>query len=426
MLDNEDVCIEDVASMSDEMIEEKSFLLSQSVRSLIAVPLYSQGDFLGFLGFDAVRHNRQWQSEWINLLHIVAEMIATLVRRNRTQAVIEKLSIRDGLTGLYNRTYFEAEMRRHKREKSPLGCMVCDLDGLKAINDIMGHAQGDVTLQEAAKILRACCGENAVAARIGGDEFAVLVTGAFWGVMEEMQRKLKQSVAELHICCPQSLLRMSAGIAVGDGLELPEQVFKNADNAMYRDKMFNKKTEKNSIMTVILSRLEERGIGNDMQWAGLAASMEAMAVHLLLPDEMKEQLFLLAKYRDIGNISLPERLVNKREKLNAEEIAALRSHCESGYRISQSIPELMPIAEWILKHHEAWDGSGYPLGLTENSIPLACRLLRVAEDFETMITGSAFVEQRTKTDALRKIEQYSGVQFDPMVVSIFVAIQRSP
>ena len=426
MLSNEDICIENVAAMSDDKKEEKEFLLSQAVQSLIAVPLYSQGALFGFLGFDAVRRSCQWRTEWINLLHVVAEMMATLIQRNRTQAMIEKLSIHDGLTGLYNRAYFEAEMCRHKREKSSLGCMVCDLDGLKAINDIMGHAQGDITLQEAAEALRGCCGENVVAARIGGDEFAVLVAGACLELMEEMSRELKQSVAALHKRHPQSLLRLSVGIAAGDGSELPEQVFRNADNAMYRDKMRNKKTEKDSIMTVILSRLAERGIGSDPAWSGLAGSLEAMAVQLRLPEEMRGQLFLLAKYRDIGNISLPENLVNKKGKLTEAESELLRSHCESGYRISQSIPELMPIAEWILKHHEVWDGSGYPLGLKENSIPLACRLLRVAEVFESMTAGNGFEEKMTREDALREIEQYSGVQFDPGVVSIFGAIQRSP
>lgn len=115
MLSNEDICIENVAAMSDEKKEEKEFLLSQAVMSLIAVPLYSQGALFGFLGFDAVRRSCQWRTEWINLLHVVAEMMATLIQRNRTQAMIEKLTIYDGLTGLYNRAYFEAEMCRHKR-----------------------------------------------------------------------------------------------------------------------------------------------------------------------------------------------------------------------------------------------------------------------------------------------------------------------
>lgn len=191
--------------------------------------------------------------------------------------------------------------------------MVCDLDGLKAINDIMGHAQGDITLQEAAEVLRGCCGENVVAARIGGDEFAVLATGARIGMMEEMSRELKQSVAALHKRHPQSLLRLSVGIAAGDGSELPEQVFKKMPTMPCIGTKCAIKTEKDSIMTVILPRLAERGIGSDPAWSGLAGSLEAMAVQLRLPEEMRGQLFLLAKYRDIGNISLPENLVNKRE-----------------------------------------------------------------------------------------------------------------
>jgi HD-GYP domain-containing protein (c-di-GMP phosphodiesterase class II) len=133
-------------------------------------------------------------------------------------------------------------------------------------------------------------------------------------------------------------------------------------------------------------------------------------------------LRLLARFHDIGKVGVPDHILFKSGKLTTEEYTIMQRHSEIGYRIAQSSPDLTPIADWILKHHERWDGQGYPLGLAADDIPLACRILGIADAYDAMTNDRPYRQAMTCQEAIAEIRHCSGSQFDPQLVEIFITI----
>jgi len=103
----------------------------------------------------------------------------------------------------------------------------------------------------------------------------------------------------------------------------------------------------------------------------------------------------------------------------------MQRHSEIGYRIALSAPELVPIADWILKHHEWWDGQGYPAGLKENDIPLECRILALADSYDAMTSDRPYRTAMSKIDALEEIRKFAGIQFDPQLAELFIELIKN-
>jgi len=139
-----------------------------------------------------------------------------------------------------------------------------------------------------------------------------------------------------------------------------------------------------------------------------------------LPDGSITDLCLLAQYHDIGKVYLPRRILLKPGPLNSEEVEKIRLHCEFGYRIALSTPVLSPIAENILKHHEWWNGDGYPLGLSEGEIPLECRILAISDAYDAMTNDRPYRKAMSHGEAVDELRKYSGVQFDPDLADVFI------
>jgi HD-GYP domain-containing protein (c-di-GMP phosphodiesterase class II) len=121
-------------------------------------------------------------------------------------------------------------------------------------------------------------------------------------------------------------------------------------------------------------------------------------------------------------VALPEEILKKTGPLTEEEWGGIRKHPEIGYRLAESSPELVAIAEAILYHHENWDGSGYPLGLKGEKIPLASRILTIVDAYEVMTLGRPFGKTLNLQAALEEIRKKAGSQFDPALVNIFSKI----
>jgi len=147
--------------------------------------------------------------------------------------------------------------------------------------------------------------------------------------------------------------------------------------------------------------------------------------HLNLTEESLNDLQLLAMLHDIGKVGIDDRILNKAGPLNEEEWEIMKKHPEIGYRIAMSTMELESVAEYILHHHERWDGSGYPRGLKGESIPLLSRILAVVDAFDAMTEGRVYRQKKTKEAALEEIKQNAGTQFDPNIAEIFLHIMNN-
>jgi len=129
---------------------------------------------------------------------------------------------------------------------------------------------------------------------------------------------------------------------------------------------------------------------------------------------------LLAQFHDIGKVGIPDRILFKPGPLTPQEIEEMRKHCEIGHRIALSAPDLVPIADWILKHHEWWNGQGYPLGLKGEEIPLECRILSIVDAYDAMTNNRPYRKALPHQVAMEELIKCSGTQFEPHLVQELV------
>lgn len=342
----------------------------------------------------------------------------------RQQEYLHYLGYHDILTKLYNRNYFEQLPEKLRGEKvQKVGILICDIDGLKLVNDTMGHVAGDERLKTAADILARAVGDCGELARIGGDEFAIVVPNASQTAVDEIIHRMKWMLGQENCACDTFPLNISFGVAIGD-LENKDffSMVKEADNAMYRDKMLHSESTRNSMVKTILKMLAMK----DYIMEGHADRMQGYVAAIGKAEGLSESrindLRLLAEFHDIGKIGIPENLLKKPGPLTAEEAGLMHRHPEIGYHLSKSIPELTPIADWILKHHEWWDGTGYPLGLKGTNIPIEARIVHIADAFDAMTHNRPYRKALSYNNAINELQKGVGTQFDPSLVGIFLSL----
>lgn len=339
--------------------------------------------------------------------------------RKQAEERLRYLSQHDQLTGLYNRTYFEQEMRRLEGiGPVPVGIIVCDVDDLKPVNDTMGHDKGDEMLVAAAGVIKEGAGEGDVVARIGGDEFAILLPDSDRAGMERACGRIKNAVSQHNAVNPGLPLSLSIGFAVNSGRSL-DVLLKEADNNMYRDKL-NRSQGSNSVVSPVLKGIKVRGGYKESHGEQLQALVANLASSTGLPEHNISNLRLLAQFHDIGEVGVPDSILFKPAPFTSEEAAVMQKHCEIGHRIAKTANDLIPIADWILKHHEWWNGQGYPLGLKKDEIPMECRILSIADAYTAMISQNPYRRAMTPAEAVAELKRCAGTQFDPDLVQKFI------
>jgi len=345
-----------------------------------------------------------------------------ITHRKQMENRLKFLSLHDPLTGLYNRAYFEQEMDRLvKKQVNPVGIIVCDVDGLKLVNDTLGHQTGDELLATAARIVKNSFRETDIVARVGGDEFAILLPRSDENVAEKACRRIQDSVAKYNNANPELPLSISAGYFVKKDASLNiRDLFKEADNNMYREKLHRKQSARSAIVHTLLKAQEARDVKTEGHAERLQELVEKLGKKIGLPPNKLSDLRLLAQFHDIGKVGIPDQILLKPGPLTSQEAAEMQRHCEIGSRIAQAAPDLAPIADWILKHHEWWNGKGYPLGLKEEEIPLECRILAVADAYDAMISDRPYRKAMFPDKAVEELKKFAGIQFDPELVEKFI------
>lgn len=353
----------------------------------------------------------------------VLAIIRDITYKKQIEQQLEYLSLHDALTGVYNRTYFEEEVLKLRSQiTKSAGIIVCDVDGLKLINDTLGHHAGDELLKVVAKTLTSCSSLTNVVARIGGDEFAIIVVEPDQQKMAELSAAVKTAVEKYNKTNQQLPLSLSTGWAIGVADVDIDALFKEADNNMYREKMHKGLSTRSAIVQTMMKALEARDFITEGHADRLQSLVEDLARKLQLSDPMIADLKLLAKFHDIGKVGIPDNILFKPGRLTQDEITIMRSHCDIGYRIAKSAPDLVPIAEWVLKHQEWWNGQGYPLNIAGKEIPLPCRILALADAFDAMTNDRPYRKAMKYQDAINEIRKCAGTQFDPALTELFIEI----
>gem|GEM_PF-3446250 len=352
------------------------------------------------------------------------EMLVDITERKQMEEQMRYLNLHDPLTGLYSRTYFEQEIRRFEAGRyNPIGLIMCDVDGLKIVNDTLGHGAGDDMLVAAAGILRKCFRECDMVARIGGDEFAVLLLNSPRPVVENACHRIRDAVARYNTDAPGLPLSMSVGYAVRSGTSgSMSDLFKEADDNMYREKLHHSRSNRSAVVQTLMKALEARDFVTEGHVDRLENLVVGLAMAIDLPESKIADLRLLSRFHDIGKVGIPDRILFKPGPLTSEEITEMRRHCEIGHRIAQSSVDLMPIADWILKHHEWWNGQGYPFALKGEEIPLECRILGIVDAYDAMVNDRPYRKAMCHEEAVAELMRCSGTQFDPQLVLKFVQV----
>jgi len=352
--------------------------------------------------------------------------IVDITERVRAENKLRYISFHDSLTGLYNRNFFQEEMNRLQSDRcESMGIVLCDLDGMKFINDAMGHAKGDEIIKRAAELLQENFRSSDIVARIGGDEFAVFIPGVDIEGAERLVRRLGTSTEKNNRECPEIPISLSMGYAVhwGNPVDM-EALYRQADNRMYRNKLQREPRARSMIVKTLTRAMEARDFMAQGHCERLQKLMDPLARAMGLSEEFINNLYLLARYHDVGKVAVPDRILFKRGSLSSGEMQEVRQHSEVGSRIALAVPELAGIADWILKHHERWDGTGYPLGLSGDDIPLACRILGLAEAYDAMVTDRPNGKATSIEGAIMQIRQNAGYQFDPVLAEKFISVLR--
>ncbi len=335
---------------------------------------------------------------------------------------IEKLSFYDQLTGLYNRRFYEEELRRLDTARNlPLTLVMLDVNGLKLTNDAFGHLAGDDLLVSVAKVLKRQCRSDEIIARIGGDEFVILLPNATSKEAEQIVLRIQKEVSETTIA--------NIPVSVSMGWETKEHIytpimdiFVKAEDHMYRKKLTESQSMRNATIKVILETLNEANQVEKLHSDNVSVIGKNIAQAMGLSDGMINEVGLAGHMHDIGKIAINESLINKPGPLTEAEYVEVMKHPEIGYQILKSVDAYSGLAEYALSHHERWDGTGYPKGLKGEEIPLVSRIISVADAFEAIISERAYRPARTKAEAVKEIKRHAGTQFDKEIVAAFLLI----
>ena len=351
-------------------------------------------------------------------------IIIDITDQKMREAQIQYMGDHDYMTGLYNRRYFEEmKVQMDAVDSLPLSIVVADINGVRLINDAFGHGEGDRVIIETAYVLRGCCRKGDILARTGANEFSILMPGTGTEQVGEMVKIIKTACDRYN----KTLKNRSYDISISIGhatkinpAESIDQVAKAAEDYMHNRKLLDRRGSHSTLLNSIMATMYERSQETEEHAERLALLAKMVGSQLNLPQKSLHELELLSMLHDIGKMGIDDSILNKPGRLSKEEWAEMEKHPEIGYRIAMTSPDLEPIAEYILSHHERWDGTGYSRSLSGEDIPLLARILAVADAYDAMTEDRVYRKAMTVEAAKAEIRRNAGTQFDPEIARIFI------
>ncbi|HAD82436.1 MAG: hypothetical protein A2509_08650 [Candidatus Edwardsbacteria bacterium RIFOXYD12_FULL_50_11] len=388
-----------------------------SIKNIFTIGLCHSEELFGNIAILSPSHAPPFN---VSLMETFSNQASVALQRRKAEDQLKYISLHDPLTGLYNRAFFEEEMRRLDMERiESVGMIMCDVDGLKLVNDIMGHKTGDGLLMAVSGIIRDACRRGDLVARLGGDEFAVLLPNINQTDLDGICHRIKHTIRTYNAENPELPLSLSIGHTLRSHANVGiTDLFKEADNIMYRQKQDNH----DLLIQNFIKALKTRGVIS----GGRIIRLENLITHFAMAMGLSEidikEMKLLANFCDIGKIGISDKILLKSQSLDPRELAEMKRHCEIGYHVARFSSDLIPVADLVLKHHEWWNGQGYPLGLSGGDIPLECRMLAIAEAYEAMTSDRPHSKAMSHGESVAELKKYAGTQFDPVLVEKFITM----
>ena len=340
--------------------------------------------------------------------------------RKKAENELLYLSYHDHLTGLYNRRYFEQELKNlDTPENLPLSIIMFDVNGLKLVNDSFGHDLGDALLKKSAEAIKKACREDDIAARIGGDEFVVLLPKTAASEALQISNYIKELASNEKVANMELSISHGYDTKKTDNQSIIE-IIANAENHMYRHKLYERSSIRSKITDLIMNTLFEKSGREAAHSNRVSIICQSISSKLNMGKDAVNKMKIAGLIHDIGKIGVDERILNKPGSLTAEERGFIERHPEIGWRLLSSTDEFSELAKYVLSHHENWDGTGYPNGLKGETIPLEARIISVADTYDAMTSERSYRKKMSRDEAVKELIRCSGTQFDPMVVDVFI------
>lgn len=330
------------------------------------------------------------------------------------------LSNHDHLTGLHNRRYYERKLKYlDSKENLPLSVIMFDVNGLKLVNDSFGHDLGDVLIKKTADTIKKVCRKNDLVARIGGDEFVLVLPKTSLDESKKIANHIKK------ITSKEIVSNIALSISYGcDTKEMSSQLISavcaNAENVMYKHKLNERLSIRSKTIELIMNSLFDKSQAEKQHSNKVSQICFAIASKMQLDEETVKKLRAVGLIHDIGKIGINERILNKTDSLTNSERIDIERHSEIGWRLLSSTNEFSELAQLVIDHHEKMDGSGYPNGLKGKAIQLESRILAIAEAYDAMTSKKSYRKELTKEEAIKELKKCSGTHFDAEIVNVFV------
>ena len=343
-----------------------------------------------------------------------------ITERKMAEDELLYLNNHDQLTGLYNRRFYDLALKSlDTSENLPLSIIVCDINGLKLINDSFGHDAGDQVIKNVAKAIESACRIEDTIARTGGDEFIAILPTTSADESLEVAKQMKE------LALKESIQNIEVSISFGyDTKETSKQsiveVIANAENYMYRNKLHESSSMRSKTIDLIMSALFAKSKRETAHSNRVGNICESIASKMNLDKDAINQMRIAGFIHDIGKIGIDEKILNKPGSLTVDERGEIERHPEIGWRLLSTTKEFSELAQFVLSHHEKWDGSGYPNRLKGEEIPLEARIICVADSYDAMTAERSYRKGLSREEAIKEMLRCAETQFDPKIVDVFV------
>jgi len=406
--------------------------LDNPLCALASAPLTSLGEPFGLL---VALGGRQltFLPRDVSVLESYAAQVAIALSNARLYQNQRSLAARDPLTGLLNHRSFQeaidAELAQCAHEQFYSSVVLIDLDHFKQVNDEDGHAAGDHLLRSVARAISDVCRRDDLAFRIGGDEFALLLSRLAEREAVEVASRVCRAIAAL-----DPRIGASAGVACAGPQENDKAgLLAGADSRLYAAKrgglraidgpsISSRSTVAPRVAIDLLLGAMELHHGATVDHCDAVAKLaEAVAARLGLDARECELVGQTALVHDLGKLAVPRALLNKTGRLTEAEWEAVRQHPDDGAQVLLRVDCLTALAEAVRASHESWDGTGYPAGLRDEKIPLPARIVAACDAFDAMTADRPYRIALSPTEAIAELHACAGTQFDPGVITALTA-----
>lgn len=452
-------------------------------RAVLCLPISYGESLLGVLNVES-RDENAFAPQDVLILNTLADLLATALHNSFVFRKLQQQSITDGLTGIKTRRFFwealSSEWKRASRSGRAFSVVLMDLDKFKEVNDSLGHLEGDLVLARVGRLLEQKCRQSNVVARYGGDEFIILmpetgieqaqvlaerlrlwlatdpmleehhITGSF-GVASfpvhgfSMEGLIRVADAGMYVAKHAGGNQVSTSDAFGEGPAVQRQLVSGYIEGFLQrehngpehleelvttlrklcghEDVTDQRAMKEAIEALShAAEFREQNAAGHGEQCGHYAGIIARGLNLSAQDV--EDLTFAGRVHDLGKLFIPDRILNKPGALTDAEFSVIKTHPQVGAEVLRAIPEIERVAQAIESHHEAFDGSGYPLGLKGENIPLYGRIVAVADAYVNMTSDRSFALPKTDEQAMGELGKLSGTRFDGMIVRLLARLLK--